>query len=287
MQFNLSIADISLSINFRDRTLIPLFSRYKKFIVPRNQVPGFYKLQLTTSISHYDKIQRTFVSKKKNCILIRRHDFRATFDIKKRIIDASFLRYSKLTTHYSFDSLLRILYSIILLENSGFLIHACGISSKGKAYVFAGPSNSGKSTLAQLSLSHAKILSDELIAIRMLNGNFYAFSTPFYGEVGSKKANSKHLLSAIFKIKKGKELILKRLNPKDTALLLLQSVFFFERDINSNTNLLNLISKFSIKVPSFHMVFPKSKNFPDKFFKVLHKQIANSYKITQKTSINR
>ena len=49
-------------------------------------------------------------------------------------------------------------------SNNNFLVHACAVSRDGRGYVFAGPSESGKSTIAILS-SDYNVLNDEIVIV--------------------------------------------------------------------------------------------------------------------------
>ena len=51
----------------------------------------------------------------------------------------------------SLANFLRNIYNILITKEGGLVLHACGIVKDNKAYIFFGPSQSGKSTVAQLS----------------------------------------------------------------------------------------------------------------------------------------
>jgi hypothetical protein len=59
----------------------------------------------------------------------------------------------------SFESFLRILYSSILPDRDGLAIHASSLVRDGKAYLFPGKSEAGKTTIARLS-PDADLLTD-------------------------------------------------------------------------------------------------------------------------------
>lgn len=66
----------------------------------------------------------------------------------------------------------------------GILLHASGIKTDGKTYVFSGPSGAGKSTIAELfkeNLPGAVILSDEKMILRRHSASLTAYGTPWYG----------------------------------------------------------------------------------------------------------
>ena len=77
-----------------------------------------------------------------------------------------------------------ILYSFILPEFSGILLHACGVKMDNRIFVFLAPSEGGKSTIARLALKKRLILlNDDRIIVRKIRNKFYAFGNPWHGEV--------------------------------------------------------------------------------------------------------
>jgi len=69
------------------------------------------------------------------------------------------------------------------LNGIGTFIHSCGIADGEKGYVFTGPSEEGKSTIAKLSYPKT-VLSDELVLLRKSNnGRKKVYGTPFNGKL--------------------------------------------------------------------------------------------------------
>ncbi len=88
-------------------------------------------------------------------------------------------------------------------ESSDFLIHSSGVIYKGKAFIFAGSSNSGKSTIAKLSDEYT-VLNDEICLVTKNSAGYYLSGTPFNGLFSGKKAGGAPL-AAVFLIAHGKE----------------------------------------------------------------------------------
>jgi hypothetical protein len=82
---------------------------------------------------------------------------------------------------YPLDELLMI---NLLARGRGVEVHACGvIDTDGAAYLFAGQSGAGKSTIARLwSRAGATILSDDRLVLRIRDGNVWVYGTPWHGE---------------------------------------------------------------------------------------------------------
>jgi hypothetical protein len=80
----------------------------------------------------------------------------------------------------------RVLFVNIVTQGLGIMLHACGVMHDGKGYVFAGPPEAGKSTLARLwsEFSDATILGDECLILRKKAERFWVYGTPWVGEAG-------------------------------------------------------------------------------------------------------
>jgi hypothetical protein len=78
----------------------------------------------------------------------------------------------------------RVLFVNILTHGLGLMLHACGVALDGKGYVFAGPSDAGKTTLARLwdHFGNATVLGDECLILRRKNNQFWVYGTPWVGE---------------------------------------------------------------------------------------------------------
>lgn len=73
-----------------------------------------------------------------------------------------------------------------LLTYDGFMLHSSAVVVDGKAYLFSANSGTGKSTHTKLWLQYlgdrAYILNDDKPALRMIDGKWYAFGTPWSGK---------------------------------------------------------------------------------------------------------
>lgn len=73
-----------------------------------------------------------------------------------------------------------------LLRFNGLMLHASAVVVDGKAYLFSAHSGTGKSTHANLWMQlfgeRAYILNDDKPALRLIDGVWYAFGTPWSGK---------------------------------------------------------------------------------------------------------
>ena len=110
------------------------------------------------------------------------------------VIDADFRR-GDIYTAREFDHisspyplgypLEELLFVNLLSLGRGVLLHACAVSDSGCGFVFAGTSGSGKSTVADLwkDQEGVTILSDDRVIVREEEGRFWAYGTPWHGDV--------------------------------------------------------------------------------------------------------
>ncbi len=93
--------------------------------------------------------------------VMERGDFRAEWDPERR---QGWVRQSP--NPYSIDSVLRILHSLILAREGGFLVHAASAIRNGRAFLFAGVSGAGKTTISRLAPPDVVLLTDEISYVR-------------------------------------------------------------------------------------------------------------------------
>jgi len=67
---------------------------------------------------------------------------------------------------YAIDAVLRILHSLILAREGGFLVHAASAIRNGRAFLFAGVSGAGKTTICRLAPPDVALLTDEISYVR-------------------------------------------------------------------------------------------------------------------------
>ncbi len=95
-----------------------------------------------------------------------------------------------------------------LLDFDGMLLHSSAVMVDGKAYLFTAPCGTGKSTHTQLWLrlfgDRAKILNDDKPALRLEQGVWYAYGTPWSGKT-DQNINAKVPLAGICVLGRGAE----------------------------------------------------------------------------------
>lgn len=155
------------------------------------------------------------------------------------------------------SSLDRIVLLNILGLGRGIMIHACGISDSGQGFVFIGPSDSGKTTLARLWKDHqdVTVLSDECVVIRRIENQYWVYGTPWtrWDKFASPEGAP---LEKLFFIRHADKNIISRKQESDTVEnLLAQSSFssFYDRAAMQYT--LDFCSELSQRIPVYDLGF--------------------------------
>jgi hypothetical protein len=181
---------------------------------------------------------------------IERGDFRAEFDSRSR---RGWVRQPP--NPYSLDALLRIVHSLVLAEEGGFLIHASSAVRHRRAFVFAGVSGAGKTTMSQLAPSDATLLTDEISYVRRTGNAYHAYGTPFTGELGRAGANVEAPLAALYFLEKGPDNRLVPLTEPDAAHALMRNILFFAHDEDLVGRVFEAALEFVARVPVARFIF--------------------------------
>lgn len=94
-----------------------------------------------------------------------------------------------------------------LMDHGGILIHSSAVVMDGKAYLFSAASGTGKSTHTGLwqqvfGADRARILNDDKPAVRLENGEWFAYGTPWSGKT-ARNLNLRVPLAGIAILERG------------------------------------------------------------------------------------
>jgi hypothetical protein len=159
---------------------------------------------------------------------------------------------------YSIDSVLRIVHTLMLAPEGGFLLHASSAVRNGKSYLFSGVSEAGKTTIASLAPPDAALLTDEASYIRKVDGQYIAYGTPFAGELGVPGKNISAPIAALYFLVKGPENRIEEIAPAVAVKRLLRNILFFAHDEKMVRQVFESACAFVATVPVFQLSF-----FPD------------------------
>lgn len=187
-------------------------------------------------------------------------------DFSKGIV---YLSADKKIIAWKLDDIIYDILQIILInylsQEKGIFVHSIGLKDiDKKGLLFAGPTQSGKSTTAKLWYRHsrAQILNDDRIVIRKLKNRLYIYGTPWHGDFSDylKSSADRAKLKSIFFIYHNSRNKIDYLNPKEAFKLLYPNIFpvfwnkeSLEKQINLCHNLINLI-------PSYRLGFKNDKS---------------------------
>ena len=200
-----------------------LEQRYAGFVNPAAPPAYQFEIRLETPTHSSGEDVRAFRSG--SVWRFERGDFRAEWDPRSR---RGWVRQSP--NPYSIDSVLRIVHSLVLAEEGGFLVHAASAVRQGRAFVFAGISGAGKTTMARLAPPDVAVLSDEISYVRKGRSGYRAYGTPFCGELGRAGVNLNAPLAALYFLEKGPGGHIQPLGQPAAARELLRNILFFAHD---------------------------------------------------------
>jgi len=182
--------------------------------------------------------------------LLQRGDFRAEWDPATR---RGRIRQS--ANPYSIDAVLRIVHTLVLAGEGGFLLHAASAVLDGKAFAFAGVSGAGKTTISRLAPPDAHLLTDEISYVRKEGDGYVAYGTPFAGELAKAGENLKAPLAAVYLLAQGPENRIDEVSATEAARGLLTNILFFAEDADLVRAVFQSALQFVERVPVRRLTF--------------------------------
>jgi len=181
---------------------------------------------------------------------LRRGDFRAEWEPSRR---RGWIRQT--ANPFAIDSVLRIVHSLVLARQGGFLLHSASAIRNGKAFLFAGQSGAGKTTISSLAPSDAILLTDEISYVRRRDDGYVAFGTPFTGELAKVGQNVSAPVAALYLLGQGAENRIDAVEPAEAARSLLSNVLFFADEPELVQAIFHSAFEFVERVPVSRLTF--------------------------------
>lgn len=191
-------------------------------------------------------------------VVFRRIDFAGSLDLTAghgRVVFAERMQ------TIAVESFLRVAYSFLAAEQGGLLLHSAAVARGAHGYIFPGPSETGKSTIASLVTRQEQVLSDEMVLVRKIKGAYRVWSSPFFGTNESTELNVGAPLRAAFLPVKDTRVYVEKTSPGRALAKLLASVLFFDQDLAANERLLSIATDLVGTVPFFDMHFRRDGAF--------------------------
>ncbi|MFZ0941011.1 MAG: hypothetical protein WAN63_16380, partial [Candidatus Sulfotelmatobacter sp.] len=182
--------------------------------------------------------------------LLKRGDFRARWNPHT---SHGHIRQS--CSPYAIDCVLRIVHTLILARQGGFLVHSASAIRGGKAFLFSGVSGAGKTTISRLAPPDATLLTDEISYVRREGDRYLACGTPFAGELARVGENQSAPLSAFFLLEKGLQNRIEPMGTTEAVQRLLRNILFFADDRELVKLVFQSACEFASLVPMHRLVF--------------------------------
>ena len=156
---------------------------------------------------------------------------------------------------YSIDAVLRIVHTLMLAKQGGFLLHSASAIRNGKAFLFAGVSEAGKTTISRLAPSDVTLLTDEISYVRRQPLGYVAYGTPFTGELAKLGENVCAPISALYLLAKGDSNRIDSIPATEAARSLLANLLFFAEDEELVQEIFQAALEFINRVPVSRLTF--------------------------------
>jgi hypothetical protein len=224
-QITVEIGGMPILLHTEDDSFRQLLARRYAGFVNSAAPPRFeFDIEITTP-SRKAPDEDVRVDKRGDTWQLRRGDFRAQWNP-----GAGRGRIRQTANPYSIDSVLRIVHTLILAREGGFLLHSAGAIRNGRAFLFSGVSGAGKTTISRLAPADVTLLTDEVSYVRRVDGDYRACGTPFAGELARAGENCSASIASLFFLKQGPENKIEAISKPEAIRRLMRNILFFAED---------------------------------------------------------
>lgn len=181
---------------------------------------------------------------------LRRGDFRAQWNPQ-----AGRGRIRQSANPYSIDSVLRIVHTLILAKEGGFLLHSASAIRNRRAFLFSGVSGAGKTTISRLAPPDVTLLTDEVSYIRRVEAGYHACGTPFAGELARVGENCSAPIACLFFLEQGHKNKIEPIAQSEAIRRLMRNILFFAEDAELVRKVFQSACAFVESVPVRRLTF--------------------------------
>lgn len=258
LHLTIEIGGIPIRVNTTDADFLDMLqNRYAGFVGSSEDPAVEFDVDLFTP-GFVDPDADVRVTQQAGKWALERGDFRAEWEPARR---TGTIRQS--ANPYSIDAVLRIVHTLVLAQEGGFLMHAASAIRSGKAFLFAGVSGAGKTTIARLAPPDATLLTDEISYVRKdvrkdvrkQDFSYVAYGTPFTGELAKLGENVSAPISALYLLAQGPENRIDPVAPGQAVRELLANVLFFAEDQELVQRSFHAACEFVSRVPVSRLTF--------------------------------
>ena len=262
LHLTIEIGGMPIRVNTTDADFLGLLqNRYAGFVGSSEHAAVEFDVDLFTP-GFVDPGADLRVTQRSGKWALERGDFSAEWEPSRRIG-----RIRQFANPYSIDAVLRIVHTLVLAQEGGFLLHAASAIRNGKAFLFAGVSGAGKTTISRLAPSDVTLLTDEISYVRQdvlegaeeglpkQNHGYVAYGTPFTGELAKLGENVSAPISALYLLSQGPENRIDPIAPGHAVRELLANVLFFAEDQELVQRAFHAACEFVSRVPVSRLTF--------------------------------
>lgn len=155
---------------------------------------------------------------------------------------------------------LRILFATLTFENEGIMVHGAGIMHKGGGYVFFGHSGSGKTTISRASVQDI-VLNDDLVVLKMHEGTWMIYSTPFSNPTQVAPQKQAVNLTAIFNLVQGTTVSITPMKSAQALAELISNIPVISSNPRYSLDLLDRCNSILYLIPAYQLHFLPDDSF--------------------------
>ena len=245
------IGNLPILLRSDDAQLREMLQRRYRGFLASDRMPQFQlQIELHEGQQEPDADADVEVRRSGDGWALRRGDFAATW-----VNRSGCGRVLQSRNPYAIDSVLRILHSLLLASRGGFLLHAASAIRNGRAFLFAGVSGAGKTTISRLAPPDVILLTDEVSYIRREPGGYRACGTPFAGELATSGENVSAPIAAVYLLEKGEQNRIESVEPSEALRTVLRNILFFAEDQELVNSVFQSACDFASALPLCRLTF--------------------------------
>lgn len=250
LSVTIQIGGLSVRVHAPDPFFLRMLQdRYKGFVTSGQSSDA--EIEVETQEQNFDDAEPDVeVVHRNGRWELTRGDFRAEWDPAKQCG-----RVVQRANPFGIDSVLRIVHSLMQADRGGFLVHSASAIRNGRAFLFAGQSGAGKTTISRHAPEDTLLLTDEISYVRKQGDAYLAFGTPFTGELDKPGQNTSAPVSGLYILSKGSKNRLDPIAPSDAVRALLANILFFAKDEELVRSVFDSAFDFTTRVPVAKLTF--------------------------------
>lgn len=219
-----------------------------------NPVPNMYVRVESGYGSHVQDI-KVHVSKEGQRVTYQRDDFFIETDANYERVQISV--HDDLALNHA---LMTVYSAYIVHRRWGLMIHSSCVRQGDAAYLFAGQSGAGKSTVAMLSHPRT-ILSDEATLVRLETGEALVYDSPFRSDSAPTFDPNPVPLRGIHLLTQSLLIERKPMRPSELVFRFMDKIFYWAVDPAETASLIQMCGQLAELVPAYDLYFQKNDLF--------------------------